>query len=112
MEVVNDDIAEFEMAASCSRWIFAKTYTNFAPHEYILRKDFPSFVFSNMVRVIRKHGFKARYGRFKPQIYFICGDHYYWTMGAPVEETTVINRAPLSENELVDGVWRRKLDIP
>ncbi len=32
-------------------------------------------------------------------------DHYYWTMGDPVEEATVLNRAKLSDCTLIDNAW-------
>ena len=46
-----------------------------------------------MVRHIREHGYRARFGR-NTYTYFEPGDGYrYWTMGWPVEKTTLINRA-------------------
>ncbi len=49
---------------------------------------------------IYTNGTRSRAGEF-----YILDDLYYWTMGAPVEETTVLNRAKLSEYQLIDSAW-------
>lgn len=38
-------------------------------------------------------------------MYYILDEYYYWTMGAQVEETTVLNRAILNDYNLIDGKW-------
>ena len=76
-------------------WRFAKTMPD-RPHEYTVRGETPDDEFQWFVLYIRERGYRARYG----------GRHYnyleidawrYWTMGAPVEATTIINRAKLIE---------------
>ena len=80
------------MIALC-QWTFAKTMP-FAPHEYIIRNKCPLTTeeFEFFATMQRVHGVKERWGKYNfPYLYI---DNYkYWTMGAPVEETTVINRA-------------------
>ena len=73
-------------------WRFAKTMPEH-PHSYTLRKDWESNAeFDMVVNYIREHGkeepfWKARY------IYLYIGDYKYWTMGAPIIETILINKA-------------------
>ena len=81
-----------EIIARC-QWKFAKTMP-FAPHEYIVRDKCPltdeEFVY--FVDMKRRFGVKERWGKYNNP-YLYIDDYKYWTMGAPYEETTVINRA-------------------
>ena len=80
------------MIVSCE-WTFAKTMP-FAPHEYIVKEKCPLTTdeFEYFVNMQRAHGVKERWGKcYFPYLYI--DDYKYWTMGAPIEETTVINRA-------------------
>ena len=91
-------------------WTFAKTYAKICPHEYIVKdkiheQHHDSFV--NVVRFVREKGFTAYYNN-RAGRYYILDDHYYWTMGAPIEETTVLNRARLSDYSLIDNTWEWK----
>lgn len=77
------------------RWQFASTMPD-NPHWYTVRKWCPEgeAEFEEFVRIIREHGddeiFEGR-----PYRYLDFEGHHYWTMGAPIAETTVINRNPL-----------------
>lgn len=76
------------------RWTFAKTYAETWPHEYLVREKVDSDqLFLQLVEHIRAHGYEAKFYTRKI-IYFDEGGLTYWTMGAPVEETTIINRCP------------------
>lgn len=81
-----------KMIARCE-WKFAKTMP-FAPHEYIVRDKCPltneEFVY--FIDMQRRFGVKERWGKYNNP-YLYIDDYKYWTMGAPYEETTVINRA-------------------
>ena len=75
-----------------ARWKYASTMPEF-PHEYIVREWYPDDEeeFEIFVRYIREYGYQKRF--FKKMItYCDIGDYTYWTMGAPIEETVVINR--------------------
>lgn len=111
MSDVEDFSAIFKELVSKGNWIFAKTYANTAPHEYVLRKMYDRAEFDKMIKIIRHCGFMARYDNCEPTIYFIDGEHYYWTMGAPVKKTIVINRALLSDVTLEGNQWVRKLQV-
>lgn len=83
------------MIARCE-WTFAKTMP-FAPHEYIVKERCPLTTeeFEYFVNMQREHGVKERWGKYNNP-YLYVDDYKYWTMGAPLEETTVINRAKAS----------------
>jgi hypothetical protein len=75
----------------CAPWIFAKTYAKDWPHEYIVRKQVAESDFFELVQHIRSHGYQGRF--YKKEITYYDEDGLiYWTMGAPIEETTIINR--------------------
>ena len=71
-------------------WVFAKTMPKW-PHEYIVRERVDQELFEHLVRHIRTHGYEGRFYQ-KTLTYYDEGGITYWTMGAPLEETTVINR--------------------
>jgi len=48
-------------------------------------------MFLDVVRHIRNHSYGGMFYR-KPITYFDEDGMVYWTMGAPVEETTIVNR--------------------
>ena len=80
-----------DKAFSSASWVFAKTMPE-NPHEYTLRKDWDSEYFDKAVTLIRRFGYKTKFkGRYYTQ--FNVADHFYWTMGAPIEKTILINRA-------------------
>lgn len=73
-----------------TRWTFARTMPEW-PHEYIVRDQVDEQLFIRLVQHIRQHGYQ---GAFYHQIltYFDDRGWTFWTMGAPLEETTIINR--------------------
>ena len=81
-----------KMIARCE-WTFAKTMP-FAPHEYIVKERCPLSAeeFEYFVNMQREHGIRERWGKYNNP-YLYIDDYKYWTMGAPLEDTTVINRA-------------------
>jgi hypothetical protein len=74
-----------------SDWIFAKTYAETWPHEYIVRDRVDEDLFVKMVEHIRRFGYEGPFYKQK-YIYFEEDGYVYWTMGEPIEETTIINR--------------------
>ncbi len=74
-----------------SKWVFAKTYATTWPHHYIVRERVDEDLFIQMVKHIRRFGYEGRF--YKKKITYFEEDGYvFWTMGAPIEETTIINR--------------------
>ena len=71
-------------------WTFAKTMPEW-PHEYIVRDRVDEELFERLVVHIRSHGHE---GRFYDSVltYYEEAGSVYWTMGAPLAETTIVNR--------------------
>jgi hypothetical protein len=86
-------------------WCFAKTMPQW-PHEYTVRKfqdpKEEQALFEEVVAFIRPHGERRTFEPTgKSSVYFDIDGRQYWTMGAPIEETIIINRAWLD--------WRERL---
>jgi hypothetical protein len=82
-----DDLLHFINRES---WTYAKTMPKW-PHEYLVRDRVDEDLFVRLVLHIRANGSERRFYSRK-YIYFEHDGLLYWTMGAPVEETTIINR--------------------
>jgi hypothetical protein len=61
------------------------------PHEYIVRDRVDEELFERLVVHIRANGDEGPFYE-KPLIYYEEAGQVYWTMGAPLAETTIINR--------------------
>lgn len=71
----------------------AKTFKDTAPHEYVVRGEcLNEQSFLNFAQYIRDY-WATEYFRKKPYKYMYIGGYKYWTMWAPLEITTIINRA-------------------
>lgn len=91
---------EFQNFINRNKWTFAKTYAAFCPHEYVVKDrltEEEKLIFEQIVVFIREQGFIASYGRKDPNRYYTVGEYYYWTMGAPIVETIILNRAKLED---------------
>ena len=71
-------------------WTYAKTMPEW-PHEYLVRARVDGALFELLVRHIRAHGIEGRFYQ-KPITYYEEAGLVYWTMGAPLAETIIINR--------------------
>ena len=89
-----DKIREF--IARC-QWTFAKTMP-WAPHEYIVRGkcSLSEDEFLYFIDMQRHFGVYEHWGKYYHPYLYIDG-YKYWTMGAPVEETIVMNRAKVNK---------------
>lgn len=82
-----DSLREF---IESSKWTFAKTMPEW-PHEYIVRVKVDENLFIQLVHHIRNYGYKGKFYQ-KVITYYKDGRLVYWTMGASLEETIIINR--------------------
>lgn len=82
---------ELQAVLERSDWIYAGTMPD-NPHEYALRREWADdALFDAAVMHIRENGYEAVFeGRAYTQI--DLGEYFYWTMGAPLHETILINR--------------------
>lgn len=87
MRPYNDILKDFIKTVP---WTYAKTMPNW-PHEYIVRNKVDENLFIQMVKHIRENGYQGSFYQ-KPIIYFEQDGLVYWTMGAPIEDTIIINR--------------------
>ncbi len=82
------DLLQF---VAVEKWVFAKTYAKTWPHEYIVRERVDENLFVKLVEHIRANGYQGYF--YKKEITYYEEDGLvYWTMGAPVIETIIINR--------------------
>lgn len=72
------------------QWTYAKTMPTW-PHEYLVRERVDEKLFVQLVTHIRASGYEGRFYEMKIT-YFEEDGLVYWTMGAPLNETTIINR--------------------
>ena len=78
-------------------WTFAKTSAQTWPHEYLVRDRVDEELFLALVRHIRAHGYEAKFYTM-PITYFDEDGLIYWTMGSPIEETTIVNRCTTEQS--------------
>ena len=78
-------------------WVNAKTYEKKAPHSYVVKdnlNDEDKKIFEEVVAFIRDNGIPEKF--YKTYfIYYYYGGYKYWTMGNPIEQTKIINRAKI-----------------
>ncbi len=86
--------AELRRFIATSKWKFAVTMPE-TPHEYILRREtHDKAAFEKFVMHIRHHGYQQTF-RGVSYTYLDVDGWQYWTMGAALEETILINRAQI-----------------
>ena len=83
-----------KLLLDCS-WRFAKTMPE-NPHDYTRKKEWDDpDAFECVVAYIQEHGFPERF--YKSVFHYLYLDDYkYWTMGNPINETILINRASVA----------------
>jgi len=82
---------------SDKKWIFAKTMPQ-NPHEYTLRKQWGNGDdFDEAVQLIRDYGYAVKFQGRKYVQFNVLG-HFYWSMGAPIPATILINRACIDKD--------------
>lgn len=85
------DMDGFQEFVYSVNWLFAKTMPE-NPHEYTLRKHAPEAQFIAAVEAIRREGECRIFGG-RPYIKWDVNGWTYWTMGAPLSQTILINRS-------------------
>ena len=84
-------IEEFKTFVDDNDWIFAKTYADWAPHEYVVKDKLDEKNQAEVVDFIRNNGFPEFFGN-QEHKYLYYDRHYYWEMGDDPEKTIIINR--------------------
>jgi len=97
---------QLNAAIATQRWTFAKTMPTM-PHEYAVRKHWNTqtgLSFDDAVAIVRTYGYAASWGR-RVFTYLHVNGWKYWTMGSPIAETTILNRARVEpEAALYDAI--------
>ena len=90
-------------------WVFAKTYANKAPHEYIVRGKINGTDedFINVVNYIQENGIVMHYWN-RPNRYIFVDRHQYWVMRDGEDDPTIIlNRCNVDEYKY-SIMWKGK----
>lgn len=94
------DIREFFQK---QRWIFAKTYAEFAPHEYIVKGkcNASDAEFVEAMNYILQNGIRMFYYKAQRQYLFLDG-YFYWVMRSDENDTNaIINRCKPEDYDIV-----------
>lgn len=112
-----DDLTPEHFIAHSS-WRFADTMACL-PHEYTVKETgdgrgtaLSAEAFDWFAQYVFDQGSVGQYRDLPQQTYLTIGPYYYWTMGEPDDETTVINRALVAdhgkspEETRATAIWR------
>ena len=89
---------DFKKYIESSRWQFAHTM-KFIPHSYTKRMWAGQETdFEKAVMFIRENGVVEKFGKREFTYYYLDGLKY-WSMGAPLDETILINRAKVKPKD-------------
>ncbi len=95
MSIASTGLAEIGVFIAGARWQYAKTMPQ-VPHEYTIRDWNDTAQFEAFVHYILHYGEYRKEYKWS-RVYLDVGECYFWTMGHPVRDTTVINRARLDQ---------------
>jgi hypothetical protein len=95
LDIPAETLAEIRNIIATSTWNFAKTMP-WIPHFYIVSdKTVPYELLMRFAILLRHFGYDENYGS-RIHRYLDVDEFKYWTMGEPIAETTLINRARLA----------------
>ena len=105
--VFSDDLRHF---VGVEQWKFASMLPDW-PHEYLVRERVDRRLFERVVKHIHSYGYEGRFYEREIRYYEEEG-LVYWTIGAPVEQTVIINRCRTKES--LEARWASNyvMDIP
>ena len=125
-----DEVEAVRRAVAGHKWIFAKTYAAFCPHEYTLRKDWENDdEYRFLVNFIWRYGLEAYYGKKTvPNRYWFDHEngYYYFVFpddtdekGNATDKMILINRGRICEFDfwkdqnrgIIRCAWHRKSDL-
>ncbi len=99
---MNFELSRIKEFITRQSWTFAKTMPT-SPHEYVVKtklSEAEQKEFEHFVLFIRRNGHLKKYKKFN-YVHFDIEGWSYWTMGAPLEITTIINRHDLGFYDLL-----------
>jgi hypothetical protein len=101
---------DFEQWARGRHWQFARTMAH-NPHHYTHRDWGHEETFLRIVLHLREHGRQEVYGA-DLYTYYVADGFKYWTMGADLMSTKLINRKPVGQDEDHGSIEEPNLGIP
>jgi hypothetical protein len=88
-------VGELTQCLESATYRFAKTMPEH-PHWYTLRQTWANDgLFDAVVLAIRHYGERRAWKPGRKFVYFDAGGYMYWTMGCPLGQTILINRAEI-----------------
>ena len=88
------NIKKYKQFIDSVDWIFAKTYKDKAPHEYVLKNnlsDKKKELFDDFIKYIKENGY-VEYFYKTPYTYLDVDDKKYWVMEEDLSKVDLINR--------------------
>ena len=98
----NDDFFFLGKKLLNAKFVFAKSMPK-TPHYYTLRETWNDSDFDKVVSLIRINGYKKKFFR-TFYTYFDINNFQYWTMGASINRTILINKANKIFNSSYDVI--------
>ncbi len=96
-------LSEEELRSFISRqdWIFARTYADRAPHEYVVRHKINGTdnEFMEIADHIREYGITMYFWN-RPNKYIFVDGRQYWVMGDEEDNAIVLNRCDLDRYKI------------
>ena len=95
-------IAEMRDFINRQEWIFAKTYAEKAPHEYMLKDRLVGSEdeMLEFARTIFEKGMVMSFWYHENRYIYLDG-HLYWSMDSSPETTVLINRSNVKDYDIV-----------
>ena len=102
------DSTGFKKFIEKQSWIFAKTYADKAPHEYIVRNNIvgEDAEFLEAVQYIHDNGFTMHFNGGYPNKYIYLDGFNYWVMMYGKNDPTGIINRSIAKDYWVDIEWK------
>jgi hypothetical protein len=95
LDIPEETLAAIRSIIEAGTWTFASSMP-WIPHFYVVRgKTLPYNLFVKLAIWVRHYGYDANHG-YGLHRYLDVDGLRYWTMGAPLDETTILNRARIT----------------
>ena len=102
LDIPEETLAAIRSTIEAGTWTFASSMP-WIPHFYVVRgKTLPYNLFVKLAIWVRHYGYDANHG-YGVHRYLDVDGLRYWTMGAPLYETTILNRARITPPAVPTG---------
>ncbi len=101
--ITHDQLFRVADLTKSASFRFAKTMPE-KPHYYTVRVNWSEDDFEEVATLVQEFGYSRRYGNRQYYKSLTVNGHYYWTMGWPPKDTTILNRARMRYETPYDEV--------